>query len=327
MKKSDVPGGTMIERDLDDVPFTMIPNALLADTGISWKAKGVISYLLGKPAHWKARTKDIERHGTGGETEIRSALQELRNAGYARLERHTEKGKVVQFVFRVANKRKYTMDGGQRVDVPRGAVNPQLGNPDVENPHLEESGLDVADVENRDNRKKEGRKTELKKKEKEKRSSSSNKVRAFGDGVAVADPTPSATQSGVSPEPPVSEQGPRSKAEQFIQAFKQWGKTAKIVRTVVPDEREALIRFFTDNPEVSQEELTALMLCAWMVPHDLKADGGDFNPFWHCQFKSRKISSFIKYVVNIQEETNWKVSMIDKQYRLATQRFLQQKAA
>jgi hypothetical protein len=315
MKNSDQMGGTMIERDLDDVPFTMIPNALLADTSISWKAKGVISYLLGKPPHWKARTKDIENHGTGGETEIRSALRELRTAGYARLERHTEKGRAVQFVLRVANKPKYTIDGGNRVDIALDGGRPHPGRPDVENPQLEPADVGAALVENRDIRKKEGRKNDLQKNKKEKRSSSSNKVRAFGDGAATADPTPSAIS------------GPRSSAEAFIQEYKAWGKAARISATVVPGERTALQEFFTNNPEVSTRELVALMLCAWMMPVNGKVEGTDYNPFWHCNEKSRKIGSFMKYVTNIQEETHWSANLVEKQYRLAAQQFIQQKAA
>jgi hypothetical protein len=315
MKNSDATGGTMIERDLDDVPFTMIPNALLADTSISWKAKGVISYLLGKPAHWKARTKDIENHGTGGETEIRSALQELRTAGYARLERHTEKGRAVQFVLRVANKPKYTMDGGNRVDVPLDGDRPHPGRPDVENPHLDSTVVGAAFVENRDIRKKEGRKNDLQKKEKIEKSSSSNKVRAFGDGAADADPTPSAIV------------GPRSSAEKFIQDFKQWGRAARITATVSSVERASLQEFFSLNPEITPRELTALMLCAWIMPKDQTVAGTDYNPFWHCNHKSRKVSGFIEFIHKIQEETDWAASKMDKVYRLADQQFLQQKAA
>jgi hypothetical protein len=318
-EQPDESGGTMIERDIDDVPFTMIPNALLADTGISWKAKGVISYLLGKPAHWKARTKDIENHGTGGESEIRAALLELRHAGYARLERRTIKGRAVAFVYRVANKQKYTMDCGKRVDIALDSDRSLVEIPLVENPQVDISVVDGSLVENRDNRKKEGRKNDLSKNQNQKRISNSNKaVRAFGGGAAAADPTPSATLSG-----------PRNQAEKFIQAYKQWGKAAKIVHTVVPKEREALVSFFTDNPEVSQEELTAMMLCAWMVPRDLKTEESDFNPFWFCQYKSQRIETFIENVIKIGEETNWTPSakLIDKQYRLAEQKFLHQKAA
>lgn len=315
----------MIERDLDDVPFTMIPNALLADTGISWKAKGVISYLLGKPAHWKARTKDIENHGTGGETEVRNALRELREAGYARLERHTEKGRVVQFVLRVANRRKYTNDGGNRVDIARDGGRPQLGIPDVENPHLENPVVDAALVENREHRKKEGRKKELRNKENLQKSSSSNKVRAFGDGAADADSTPSAIHSGVSPEPPSA--GPRGKAEQFIQEYRSWGKAAGFTPTVVTGERTALQEFFAANPEVTTRELIALMLCAWMVPKGTRLNDTDYNPFWNCNEKSRRIGSFVKHLPNIQEETHWTPKLIDKQYRLAAEHFVQQKAA
>lgn len=315
MKNSDESSGTLIERDLDDVPYTMIPNDLLGDTSISWKAKGVISYLLGKPRTWKARTKDIENHGNGGETEIRSALLELRMAGYARLERHTQRGRVLKFVYRVANIKKYTMDQGKRVDIVHDVGRPHLEKPDVENPQMDEADEDAAHLENRDSTKKEGTKKDLNKNKKIEKSSSSKKGRASGDGAAPADSTPSAVS------------GPRSSAEKFIQEYKSWGRAAKTIATVVPGERTALQEFFSANPEVTPHELIALMLCAWMVPAGRTVQGTEYNPFWHCNAKSKQIATFLQWLPKIQEETEWTASKIDKVYRLAQQQFLQQKAA
>ncbi len=315
--KSDLSDGTMIERDLDDVPFTMIPNALLADTDISWKAKGVISYLLGKPAHWKARTKDIENHGTGGETEVRSALRELRNAGYARLERHTNKGRVVKFVYRVANRRKYTEDGGRQVEIPSKTGRPLVGEPEVENPHLDDSLVDGSRVGNRDNRKNECRKKDLKKNEKIKeKMTSNNKVRASGDGSTTPDSTPSAIS------------GPRSSAEQFIQDYRAWGKAAQITPTVVQEDRQALQQFFADNDHITPAELIAIMLAAWMMNNTITPGTESHEAYWHCRRMSKRIKTFVQYLPTIQDELEWKGQpQAEKIMRIAHQRFLQQKAA
>jgi hypothetical protein len=150
----------------------------------------------------------------------------------------------------------------------------------------------------------------------EAKSHKQQQYRASGDGGDADDvPTPSAVK------------GPRSSAETFIKNFKEWGKEARITATVIPAERTALQEFFTDNPETSARELFALMLCAWIVPVDLKVEGTDYNPFWHCNQKSRRIASFLEFLPKIQEETHWTAKMTDKQYRLAQERFLQQKAA
>lgn len=139
--------------------------------------------------------------------------------------------------------------------------------------------------------------------------------RASGDGAPAAESTPSATH------------GPRSSAESFIKNFKQWGRAASITATVIPDERKALQEFFTDNPEISDRELFALMLCTWMVPVKQTVGETDYNPFWHCNHKGKRIASFLEFLPKLQEETNWKPRMVEKQYQLAQQKFLQQAAA
>jgi len=69
------------------VPFTMVPNQSLEDTGLSWKAKGILIYLLGKPPNWKVRVNDIVNHARDGEEAVRSGLMELRMNGYVKLEK------------------------------------------------------------------------------------------------------------------------------------------------------------------------------------------------------------------------------------------------
>ena len=66
-------------------PFARITKSMLNDSRLSWRAKGILSYLLGKPEGWKMRVDDLANHSTDGKTAIRSALNELRAFGYAHL--------------------------------------------------------------------------------------------------------------------------------------------------------------------------------------------------------------------------------------------------
>ena len=87
-----------------DDPFARIPKDLLNDKSLSWKAKGILSYLLGKKQGWKAQVQDIVNHGADGEEAVRSGLKELRTAGYAKLFRLVgEHGKAVEWVLKVAD--------------------------------------------------------------------------------------------------------------------------------------------------------------------------------------------------------------------------------
>lgn len=85
-------------------PFARVPKSTLNDPRLSWRAKGVLSYLLGKPTGWKVRPTDLQQKSTDGSTAIRSALLELRRAGYAKLERVVGGGgKVSEWIWRVSD--------------------------------------------------------------------------------------------------------------------------------------------------------------------------------------------------------------------------------
>lgn len=84
-------------------PFSRVPKALLDDNRLTWKAKGIMAYLLGKPSGWKVRVNDLKAKGQDGCTSVRSGLNELRKTGYASLEAVREKGKIVDWIYRVSD--------------------------------------------------------------------------------------------------------------------------------------------------------------------------------------------------------------------------------
>jgi hypothetical protein len=64
-------------------PFAQIDTRALNDGSISWQAKGLHAYLLSKPRIWQVRFSDLVNHATDRAYSVRSALDELRTAGYA----------------------------------------------------------------------------------------------------------------------------------------------------------------------------------------------------------------------------------------------------
>jgi hypothetical protein len=75
-----------------DNPFVQINNTVLEDKRISWKAKGILAYLLSKPDDWYIRMEDIINHAPEGRDAVRVAMQELKKFGYAVIE-NTSMGK------------------------------------------------------------------------------------------------------------------------------------------------------------------------------------------------------------------------------------------
>ena len=66
-------------------PFARVPKSILDDVRLSWKAKGILAYLLGKPDDWQVQTGDIIKKATDGRDAVQAAFKELRTFGYAEL--------------------------------------------------------------------------------------------------------------------------------------------------------------------------------------------------------------------------------------------------
>lgn len=66
--------------------FFQCSNAVIEDKNLSFKAKGVLCYLLSKPDTWTPRVGELASVGPDGKESIQSALKELRKFGYAVLE-------------------------------------------------------------------------------------------------------------------------------------------------------------------------------------------------------------------------------------------------
>lgn len=68
--------------DKYETPWAQVPNQLLEDERLSWKAKGLMSFLLSKSEDWDVYQAQLEEVGPDGESATRSGLRELREHGY-----------------------------------------------------------------------------------------------------------------------------------------------------------------------------------------------------------------------------------------------------
>ena len=67
--------------------FVTIENSMFEDSRLSWKAKGLLGYLLTKPDGWTVRVSDLLKHATDGDKSVRTAVKELRKYGYLTIQR------------------------------------------------------------------------------------------------------------------------------------------------------------------------------------------------------------------------------------------------
>lgn len=116
-----------VEKNKDN-PYVMMNKAGLNDPRLSFKAKGILAYLLSKPDDWQVRVKDLANHSADGSTAVRSGLKELIQCGYAEF-RRTRDDQTKAYI-----SSEYIV-----YEVPRSAEphaeNLNVGKPNEANPH------------------------------------------------------------------------------------------------------------------------------------------------------------------------------------------------
>lgn len=62
--------------------FVLIDKTFLEDTRLSYKAKGILAYLLSKPDNWKVIVANLVNNSSDGKAAVYSGLRELKKYGY-----------------------------------------------------------------------------------------------------------------------------------------------------------------------------------------------------------------------------------------------------
>lgn len=110
-------------------PYVVLNKKLLNDSQLSWKAKGLLSYLLSLPDDWKINVEDLKKRSKDGRDATRSAINELMRTGYIeREEARDGKGKITGYIYTV-------------MEMPKKAKTPETGNPTSDNPISENPTL------------------------------------------------------------------------------------------------------------------------------------------------------------------------------------------
>ncbi|NKQ22767.1 helix-turn-helix domain-containing protein, partial [Brevibacillus laterosporus] len=73
---------TMVRIIKRENPFVQIDKTPINDDRLSWKAKGLLVYLLSKPDDWTIMIIDLIKHAKDGRDSVYSGLKELEHAGY-----------------------------------------------------------------------------------------------------------------------------------------------------------------------------------------------------------------------------------------------------
>ncbi len=106
-------------------PFVMIDRRPIDNPNLSYKAKGILTYLMSRPDGWEVSVADLINHSTEGEASVRSGLKQLKLAGHMKYTKMRDKGRITGWLIEVYEAPHLSPDGDFQ---------------DVEKPHVENRG-------------------------------------------------------------------------------------------------------------------------------------------------------------------------------------------
>lgn len=138
--------------------YVVIDKTLLNNRELSWKAKGLHSYLMSLPDDWRVQETDLVKRSKDGKESTRSAIKELTEAGYIKRVAIREKGKFKSWEFVVYELPTFDTEPAnepeandppeqQKPDAPE-SENPKVVPPESGKPELEKPEVDKPDLEN-----------------------------------------------------------------------------------------------------------------------------------------------------------------------------------
>lgn len=88
-------------RVVHDGAYTCISNAMLRDKTLSWKAKGLLGYMLTCKDDWNFSVEGLAQFSADGYTATNNALKELIQQGYVTREQLRENGRIKDVIYTV----------------------------------------------------------------------------------------------------------------------------------------------------------------------------------------------------------------------------------
>lgn len=68
--------------------FTVVSNRVIRDHRLSWKARGLLIYVLSQPDNWRTSSNHLASIGPDGRDAVRTGLDELGKYGYLERRRY-----------------------------------------------------------------------------------------------------------------------------------------------------------------------------------------------------------------------------------------------
>ncbi len=126
--------------------YVVMNRTALNDNRLSWKAKGIMAYMLSMPDDWVFYMDELITHATDGKDSFKSGLKELKDNGYVeRKPVRDEKTKRIVAWETIVHEAPIQQEENPSVEMPPVEKpleeNPLMENPLMENPQVEKPPL------------------------------------------------------------------------------------------------------------------------------------------------------------------------------------------
>ena len=120
----------IIRRSVRPSHYTVIDNLVLQDKRMSWKAQGLLTYLLSLPDSWQVNIKHLAKERPDGKESTLSGLKELKALGYLKkICVRDDRGRVLRWETQVFDLPQLTEDDDPETQKPRNRETQILDNP------------------------------------------------------------------------------------------------------------------------------------------------------------------------------------------------------
>lgn len=150
---------TIVQADMEN-NYSKIKRIAVEDKRLSFKAKGLHTYLVTRPPNWQVLYKSLEKISCGGRASLKTAVTELETFGYLTiLQDRVEGGRFGDYIWSVYSHPRDDSNGSkesqQRVS-PKVDIRYQVSPPNVDIPHVDKPHADIPDTENQHHNKTKG---------------------------------------------------------------------------------------------------------------------------------------------------------------------------
>lgn len=117
--------------------FTTVNNDYLRDSRLSWKAKGLITYIMSLPEDWKLNIADLSGRATDGRDSVAAGLREIIEKGYCvRTSQKNDRGRFTGYEYIVSDQL-ITGKSEENAEKPKKTPRKRVNN--TENPKNKEN--------------------------------------------------------------------------------------------------------------------------------------------------------------------------------------------